>query len=409
MLDCCARQAEQDVAAMCDATRQALIALLIEQALKAGRSDCGCEDRIQVNLAPSELPDAAPELVVTIFEASPSATADELERLVQMYNDGLLTKAEFEAAKQKALFGSAQDAPEGQEGNGDAAGQPLTDGLSANALTQQMLNSFDELKARLSTTDVELISIAQLDVPPPPSVPPLCAMPPVPEALNMQLSERARKGSKVLKLDSQQCGLEVGMKLTIGTGDTQETVTISGFGSILLLEPLRNTHAAGTSVSFLPSSPPASPVAAVEEEVKNPGGPAEGGDSAVSGDKGDEEAFMITMIVTLVLLFILACCCCCGWYLLCVAVNRKKAADEKALQEPSKHDDVQVELAEENSERWSLIALDKLAKVSGSFKNFGPPPPDRRKLSKKPQSPGKAGSENSIKEEGSTWSGPNQA
>ena len=34
-------------------------------------------------------------------------------------------------------------------------------------------------------------------------------------------------------------------------------------------------------------------------------GPAEGGDSAVSGDKGDEEAFMITMIVTLVLLCLL--------------------------------------------------------------------------------------------------------
>ena len=84
----------------------------------------------------------------------------------------------------------------------------------------------------------------------------------------------------------------------------KQTVTISGFGSILLLEPLRNTHAAGTSVEFLPTSPPASPVAAVEEEVKGPG-PAEGGDSAVSGDKGDEEAFMITMIVTLVLLCLL--------------------------------------------------------------------------------------------------------
>jgi hypothetical protein len=270
-----------------------------------------------------------------------------------------------------------------------------------------MLNSFDELKARLSS-ELELISIAQLDVPPPPAAPPLCAMPPVPEALNMVLSERARKGSTVLKLESQQCGLEVGMELTIGTGDTQETVTINGFGSILLLEPLRNTHAAGTSVTFDGGSPPSPPLAAVEEEVKNPG-PAEGGDAAVSGDKGDEEAFMITMIVTLVVLFILACCCCCGWYLLCVAVNRKKAAEEKALQEPSKPDDVQVELAEENSERWSLIALDKLAKVSGSFKNFGPPPPDRRKLSMKPQSPGKAGSEPSIKEEGSTWSGPNQA
>ena len=55
-----------------------------------------------------------------------------------------------------------------------------------------MLNSFEELKARLSTTDVELISIAQLDVPPPPSAPPLCAMPPVPEALTMVRSERAR-------------------------------------------------------------------------------------------------------------------------------------------------------------------------------------------------------------------------
>ena len=40
--------------------------------------------------------------------------------------------------------------------------------------------------------------------------------------------------------------------------------------------------------------------------MKNPGGPAEGGDAAVgSGDKGDEEAFMITMIVTLVLLCLL--------------------------------------------------------------------------------------------------------
>ena len=96
---------------------------------------------------------------------------------------------------------------------------------------------------------------------------------------------------------------------------------------------------------------------------------------------------MVTMIVCLVLLFLLLCCCACGWYLLCVSVARKKAEDKPALVSvASEPTDVKLEIAEVEDERWSLIALDKLAKVSGSFTNVlspkskpGAPPPDRRK------------------------------
>ena len=111
--------------------------------------------------------------------------------------------------------------------------------------------------------------------------------------------------------------------------------------------------------------------------------------SAVSDGGGDEEAFMVTMIVCLVLLFLLLCCCACGWYLLCVSVARKKAEDKPALVSvASEPTDVKLEIAGVEDERWSLIALDKLAKVSGSFTNVlgasprskpGAPPPDRRK------------------------------
>ena len=49
------------------------------------------------------MPDAAPELVVTIFEAK--GTADELERLVKLRDAGVLSPEEFEAAKQKVVSG----------------------------------------------------------------------------------------------------------------------------------------------------------------------------------------------------------------------------------------------------------------------------------------------------------------
>ena len=45
------------------------------------------------------MPDADPELIVTIIEAK--GTADELERLVRLLNEGILTPAEFAAAKQR--------------------------------------------------------------------------------------------------------------------------------------------------------------------------------------------------------------------------------------------------------------------------------------------------------------------
>ena len=80
--------------------------------------------------------------------------------------------------------------------------------------------------------------------------------------------------------------------LSIGEGDTQEAITIYGFGSILLAAPLQYNHAAGEAVTFLPSSPPMAPVADVAEQVL--GG---AGDSAISDSSGDEEAFMVTMIV----------------------------------------------------------------------------------------------------------------
>ena len=52
------------------------------------------------------MPDAAPELVVTIFEAK--GTADELERLVKLRDAGVLSPEEFEAAKQKVRLVLAQ-------------------------------------------------------------------------------------------------------------------------------------------------------------------------------------------------------------------------------------------------------------------------------------------------------------
>ena len=84
----------------------------------------------------------------------------------------------------------------------------------------------------------------------------------------MLLSQRAKTGSQILKLEAQACGLEKDMLLSIGEGDTQEAVTIYGFGSILLAAPLEYNHAAGEAVVFLPSSPPMAPVADVAERVR---------------------------------------------------------------------------------------------------------------------------------------------
>ena len=234
-----------------------------------------------MNLALSDEPDALPSLVVNIIEASPHATADELAKLAQLHKDGVLTDAEFAAAKQKVLFGSGKDGTDGLDG--------ATDGLSAAALTAQILVSYDELAARLISTEIELKAIYQLDVPPPPASPPLCQMPVL---SGMVLSQKAKKGAQIIKLESQACGLEKGMMLSIGEGDTQEAITIYGFGSILLAAPLQYNHAAGEAVTFLPSSPPMAPVADVAEQVL--GG---AGDSAISDSSGDEEAFMVTMIV----------------------------------------------------------------------------------------------------------------
>merc|ERR1712166_561038 len=82
---------------------------------------------------------------------------------------------------------------------------------------------------------------------------------------------------------------------------------------------------------------------------------------------------MVTMGVCLILLCLLLCCCACGWYLLCVSVARKKAEDTEKpalVSVASEHTEVKLDIPD-NEERWSLIALDKLAKVSGSF-NLGP-------------------------------------
>merc|ERR1712166_835482 len=132
------------------------------------------------------------------------------------------------------------------------------------------------------------------------------------------------------------------------------------------------------------------PVADVAEQVL--GG---AGDSAISDSSGDEEAFMVTMMVCLILLCLLLCCCACGWYLLCVSVSRKKAEDKEKpalVSVASEHTEVKLDIPD-NEERWSLIALDKLAKVSGSF-NLGAsprskpaPPPDRRKTKDVPGTP----------------------
>ena len=88
----------------CLATQQALLAILMAAAARAGSGSCGCKDRIQVNLAPSDEPDALPSLIVNIVEASPHATADELAKLARLHKDGVLTDAEFAAAKQKVLL-----------------------------------------------------------------------------------------------------------------------------------------------------------------------------------------------------------------------------------------------------------------------------------------------------------------
>eukprot|EP00964_Phaeocystis_antarctica_P149231 scaffold116297_cov53-Phaeocystis_antarctica.AAC.1 len=89
------------------------------------------------------------------------------------------------------------------------------------------------------------------------------------------------------------------------------------------------------------------------------------------------------MIVCLILLCLLLCCCACGWYLLCVSVARQKAEDKEKpalVSVASEHTEVKLDIPD-NEERWSLIALDKLAKVSGSFNRASttattsPPPP----------------------------------
>jgi len=54
------------------------------------------------------------------------------------------------------------------------------------------------------------------------------------------------------------CGVGIGSTLHLGSGDTFETVTVKGFGSIILEEPLKHDHPAGESLQ-LPPSPPQPP------------------------------------------------------------------------------------------------------------------------------------------------------
>ena len=255
----------------------------------------------------------------------------------------------------------------GGEGSGGKDGIDGKDSLSAANLAAQILVAFDELAARLISAELELISIQQLDVPPPPASPPPCQMPLLSP---MQLSQDTAAGSQVLKVEAMACGLEVAMLLSVGEQQpTREEGIISGFGSILLSAPLQYGHAAGEVVVVLASSPPMAPVAHAPSHVRDDG-------ASVLDDGAGDQAWLVPLIICgIFLCFALVCCGCC-W---CRTRSGGKpvvirAAAQSAVDEPADRTypvvtprNVAPAEASARDHRWSTIALDRLAAVSGSF------------------------------------------
>jgi len=104
-----------------------------------------------------------------------------------------------------------------------------------------------------------------LPAPPPPPMQPLSPPPPVlPSASpcaweSMTLLASAAAGDTVLEVGYISCGVSIGSTLHLGSGDRSEVVTVKGFGSILLEEPLAFDHPAGESIQLL-ATPPTSPL-----------------------------------------------------------------------------------------------------------------------------------------------------
>lgn len=126
----------------------------------------------------------------------------------------------------------------------------------------------------------------------------------------MLLSQDAARGSQVLKVDRMACGLEVGMRLSVGDEEQpmREDAIISGFGpgSILLSAPLQDDHVAGKAVVVLAASPPMAPVAEDTSGVLD-------GDSNVVDDDADDQAWLVPFLICacLFLCFALIFCGCC--------------------------------------------------------------------------------------------------
>jgi len=189
---------------------------------------------------------------------------------------------------------------------------------TAESLAVALLAAMEELTARLSSSDVELVSatLNTLSPPPPPPPPPpqTPPSPPPPSPVcadlfsyghTMALSDDVLAASTVIEVATLVCQVQVGSRLLVGDGTpSAEQATVAGFGSIVLAEPLQNAHARGESVRLLAApAPPPLPVGPISFE---------GSDVSAMGSTDALGAGAITAIVlSFVFLFLCLCLCCC--------------------------------------------------------------------------------------------------
>ena len=256
-------------------------------------------------------------------------------------------------------------------------------GRPSDELTALLLANLDELRARLMSQELELISVQQKGLPsPPPNAPPSPPspppkLPPSPPCLAsgeaMALREGVAAGSTTLQVVSMLCGLAVGESLLVNRGAaTEEVVTIAGFGSILLEGGLLHDHSAGEEVTRVeaPSGPP------IVDTTENVG----------TGDGDDTTALVVPLVLCLVFLCILLCLCMCCFARreqrrrlieqeLAAYKAEKEAKEAKARETPRTPGSVRIGRRSVNlgygERRWTQVPLDALAGFSRTLPSPG--------------------------------------
>jgi len=108
-----------------------------------------------------------------------------------------------------------------------------------------------------------------------------------------KLTADAKKGDTKLEVDTNgELGVGDTIILNLG-GATEETLTVDGFGSILLKEPLENDHSAGETITM---GVKAEAPVGVDDGANSAGGGGQGG----TGD-GATAAIVVVIVVVILL------------------------------------------------------------------------------------------------------------